>query len=181
MTLRLTNENPQFLVADATGERVGIRQPNGFDCYQWLVLGGSAVASAHTGDTTKTELARCRIPALLPNSRLRVTTMWSVTGSTNAKTLAFEYGGSTFLGRSESTSSTVSLRDQREICNRGSTASQVVLPTASMASFGVNTAAPTARTVETNIAKDLIFYGTLALDSETVTLESWLVELLQMP
>lgn len=145
----------------------------------WKVLAASAVAITHTGVTAKTALATVNVPAgaMGLNGILRVTTLWSVTGSSNAKTVAFELGGSTFFGRAESGASTVAIRDQREINNRNSAASQVTMSSASAASFGVNTAAPTTRTVNTAIAQDLIFYATLASAGETITLESYTVEL----
>lgn len=55
--------------------------------------------------------------------------------------------------------------------------SQVSWRASAIGGFGQNTNATSAGAVDTSIPQDLIFYGQLANSSETITLESWRVEL----
>lgn len=181
MSLFLTPDSPQFLASSVTRDRVGIRQASGLDCYQWLVIGGSAVARSHTGSTAKTELGRCAVPIMLPNSRLRVRTQFTITASTNSKTASWEFGGAAFFSRAETGGTIATLQDQRDICNRGVVNSQIGVRSSTFPALGGGTTGPTTGAIDTSAPKDLIIYGTLALDSETITLENWLVELLQVP
>jgi hypothetical protein len=145
----------------------------------WRILGASAVAASVTGTTAKTALATVNVPAgaMGANGRLRVTAFFSFPASTNSKTCSFELGGTVFLARVEAGATVAALRDQREICNRNSASSQVAWRASTIGGFGQNTNASTTGAVDTSVSQDLIFYGQLANSGETLTLESWLVEL----
>lgn len=145
----------------------------------WRVLAASAVASSVTGTNTKTALATISIPggAIGANGRLRVTCHFSTTASTNSKTLSWEYGGSAFLNFTQNGATVGGFRDQREMANVNATNAQKSWR-ASQAPFGTGIASVTTGSgVDTTTAHDLVFYGTLANSGETITLESWLVEL----
>ena len=145
----------------------------------WRVLAASAVASSVTGTTTKTALATISVPAgaIGANGRLRVTCHFSMNASTNSKTCSFELGGTAFMSRAETGATIAALRDQREIANRNSASSQASWRANTIGGFGQGTNALTTGVVDTSIAQDLIVYGQLANSSETITLESYLVEL----
>ena len=84
---------------------------------------------------------------------------------------------STVQPRTSPGATIASLRDQREICNRNSASSQVCWRTTQVGGLGSGVSASTTAAIDTSVAQDLIFYGQLANSSETITLESWLVEL----
>ncbi len=146
----------------------------------WRVLAASAVAASVTGSTSKTALATINIPAgaMGANGRLRVTTHFAITASANTKTLSFELAGTAFYSRAEAGATVATYRDQREIANRNSESSQVSWRATSIGGFGGGTAATTTGAVNTASAQQLIIYGQLANAGETITLESYLVELL---
>ena len=60
-----------------------------------IVLGASAVAASHTGDTNPFTFATVTVPAnaMGPNGRLRITFFWTTTASGNSKVLAVNFGG----------------------------------------------------------------------------------------
>lgn len=110
------------------------------------------------------------------NGQLRETSFVSITAGTNSKTCSFELGGSAFLSRAETGGTVAALRDQREICNRNSVSSQVSRRVSAISGFGQNTNATSTGAVDTSVPQDLVLYGQLANSSETITLESWLLE-----
>lgn len=146
----------------------------------WRVLAASAVGSSVTGSTSKTALATINVPAgaMGANGRLRVTTHISMTASSNIKTLLVELGGTAFYSRTEAGATVATYRDQREIANRNSQSSQVSWRATSIGGFGGGTAATTTAAINTASAQQLIISGQLANAGETITLESYLVELL---
>ena len=146
----------------------------------WRVLAQSAVASSITGTLAKTALATVHVPAgaIGPNGRLRVSTQWTTTANTNSKTLTFELGTTAFLNFTQNGATSGGYRDQREIANRNSQSSQACWR-ASQAPFGTGIVSLAAGgTIDTSITQDVIFYGTLANTGDTITLESYIVELL---
>jgi hypothetical protein len=147
----------------------------------WRVLARSAVAAAHTGNTTETTLATIAIPAgaMGPNGALRVTTVFSFTNSANAKTPRVRLGGASgtaFMAPSLTTGDSSML--QRLIMNRNSASSQVGPSSTINNSFGGQGGAVVTATVNTASAQDLMITGQLANSGETITLESYIVELL---
>ncbi len=145
----------------------------------WRVLAASAVAASHTGDTNETILATVNVPAgaMGPNGALRVTAYFSHTNSANNKILYVKLGGVSgreFLAIQPTTSA--GNIHQRTIHNRNAQNAQVALQHNTSATFGVGT--PRTGTIDTSVSQDLVFTGTLTNAGETVTLESYLVELL---
>lgn len=146
----------------------------------WRVIAASAVAASHTGNTTETALATVQVPAgaMGPNGALRITTLWSYTNSANNKTLRIRFGGvsgTAHLGNFVTTTAT--LRHQQLIQNRNAQNSQIG-GYLSVTPFGANPGAAVTSSVDTSAAADLVLSGQLANAGETVTLESYLVELL---
>lgn len=147
----------------------------------WTTLAASAVAASHTGDTTETILATIPLAAgaMGANGIISCTTVWSITNSTNAKTLRGRLGGlsgTAFQTIAVSTSGQISYRDMRVLQNRNAQNSQIILLSTSE-SLGAGTAAPTTMAVDTSVALDLVFTAQLANSGETITLEAYSVEL----
>lgn len=149
----------------------------------WQILDASAVAVSHTGSTTETVLATISIPAAAmgPNGLLRVSTVWSFNGA-SGKTPRIRLGGAAgdaFLSSSASTS--VLMHDRREIANRNSEASQIGSYSASFGSAGgwgtLTSGSLVTSTVDTSTAQDLVISGQLVDGLDTISLESYLVEL----
>ncbi len=144
----------------------------------WRILAASAVAASHTGATSEAILASVPVPAgaMGPNGALRISTLWSYTNSANAKTMRCRLGGASgSVVFSPIATSTSGLNLQRTLQNRNSQASQICFQQGTVNSFA--TGSTVAVAVDTASAQDLVFTGQLANSGETVTLESYLVEL----
>lgn len=144
---------------------------------------GAAPGMSVTGTTAETVLAPpCTVPAgaMGPNGRVRITTVWSWTNSANTKQTRVRFGGVSgtsyfsFVG-----STTASMRGQAEIANRNSASSQIGGPQSStVTGWNASGVANVTSSVNTNNDTDIIIAGQLSNASDTMTLESYLVELL---
>lgn len=148
------------------------------DIEGWRVIAKSGVKVDRTGDTNEAIMGTIAIPAgaMGPNGALRITTTWSCTNSANNKTPRIRLGGISGSQILAATFTTQGAHIQRLLQNRGSAASQISSFGASSANSFTN-ASPATFTVDTSIAQDLVITGQLALGSETLSLESYLVEL----
>jgi hypothetical protein len=149
----------------------------------WCPLAKSAVAVPMTGTTDETALVSIPIPAgaMGPSGILRVTTIWSYSSSANAKNLRYRLGENDLTGAqlmNVTATATLGGLLQRLIFNRASQTSQVTQALGNAASFGTFAAAPLATTVDTSIEQSLVISGQLVSAGETLTLESYLVEVL---
>lgn len=145
----------------------------------WRVLAASGAPASHTGDTSETTLAAVAIPAgaMGPNGALRITSVWTTTNSANNKTLRVRLGGASgALFQSIAVTAMASLRHTITIHNRGAQNAQV--GQAGTAAFGPASASPTTGAIDTSLAQNLLLRALLANAVETITLESYLVELL---
>ncbi len=142
----------------------------------WRVLAASAVAVSHTGSTSETTLATVSVPAgaIGANGALRVTMVWSYTNSANAKTARMRLGGTSFLVFNATTTS--SARIEHQIHNVNSEGAQKGWVNNGTA-FGSSTGTIVTASIDTTVAQDITFRGGLANAGETITLESYLVEL----
>lgn len=150
----------------------------------WYVVAASAVAIPHTGTTTQTVLATIPISAGIigANGILRVTTVWSVTNSGNAKTLSVRFGasgagtgGTAFTARSVTT--VTGTRMQTQIANVNSASSQSGYTTNADGFATTTGGVPTTAAINTAAASELAICATLADSGETITLQSYVVEL----
>ncbi len=146
------------------------------------ILAASAAPVSVTGTASETALATITIPAgaMGVNGAVRIWTQWSYTNSGNAKTLRTRFGG---IGGTQYMSvaptTTASMRDvPRIIQNRGAANSQVGGVISATAGFAPTTGAPVTSAIDTTLAADIVLTGTLANTGETITLESYLVELI---
>ncbi len=145
----------------------------------WRVLAASGAAVSHTGDTAETTLATAPIPAgaMGANGALRITALWSWTNSANNKRPRCYLGGSVVFALVVSTSAALAL--QRLVQNRNSQVSQVTFQSGVTSSFATGSQVTTL-SVDTAAAQDLTFTARLDDAGETMTLESYLVEVLFM-
>lgn len=141
----------------------------------WRVLAQSSLSVSHTGNTAETTLASVVIPAgaMGPNGRVRITSLWSGTNSANAKTMRHKFGGVNYFAQNMTTQ--LGWRHENEIGNRNAANSQVG-NTSNV--FGSLSGAPITSAIDTAAAVIVLITGQLANAGETVTLESYRVEVL---
>lgn len=139
-----------------------------------LVLGKQHTASSHTGDTSETTLYSLVIPGgtIKANGAMSLNCLFSLTGSTNSKTLRAKLGGVVFWETVITGAATISQSIGPIIRNRNSQSSQVAY--AGAASSTVITGA-----VDTSVDQTLTVMGQLANAGEIITLESVVVEVLR--
>lgn len=147
----------------------------------WHVLGCSAVAVPNTGSTTENVLATIPIPAgaMGPNGLLRIRSLWSMTNSANSKTPRARLNGvSGTAYMAVVLTSVATWTSEITIANRNSASSQVGNAAATSAVYGGTGVAVTTGSIDTASAVDLVLTGQLANAGETITLESYVVEVL---
>lgn len=144
------------------------------------VICASSVASPTTGDTTENTLATCTVPAasMGANGIVRITTVFSYTNSANAKSLRVKFGGTTYQNTSVTT--TASVRYQAQIANVNATNSQKGSNTAGNMGTA-SSGSPVTSAVDTTAAVTILITGQNSNSGETITLESYLVELIPYP
>lgn len=143
------------------------------------VLAESAVASSVTGTTSETTLATVTVPArsMGANGRLRISGVFSMTDSTNSKTVRVKFGGTTYLTSATTTSGVITHRFEVIIANVNSETSQKSV-SPSNGFFGFTSSALVTSTHNTALDQNVTFTGILANTGETITLESYCVEVL---
>lgn len=145
------------------------------------ILGASAVASAHTGSTTETTLATISVPAnaMGPNGIVRITAQWSHTGTAGTWRPRVKFNGTTITDPVSWGATALSGRTQAQFANRNATNSQVNNSTgqANWSQDGSLTSTVTM-THDTTGALNITITGELASAADTITLESYLVELM---
>jgi hypothetical protein len=110
------------------------------------------------------------------NGILRITSLWSHTNSANDKTLRAEFGGTQYYGASFTTVATSRMsRMPSPIAMRRTRRSAG--PHRGHLQLGLDHRRLTTSSVDTSVDQDLVFSGQLANGGETITLESYLVEL----
>jgi hypothetical protein len=141
------------------------------------VVGQSAVAVSHSGDTNETTLGTITVPAksMGPNGRVRITTLWSHTSSANNKTLKVKFGSTVYTNVVDTTTASAWLTTM--VANRNATNSQVG-PAAGMTGEGSSTSAVVTSGEDTTANVTIAITGQLAVGTETVTLEAYVVELM---
>ena len=144
------------------------------------ILGASAVAVSGPADTNENILATITVPAgaMGLNGILRVTTLWTVTNSGNLKTLRARLGG---IGGTDymtiGLTAALSHHHVVMIRNRGAANSQIGF-TPSSIPFNTSTGANITSAIDTSAAQTFVITGQKASAGETITLESYLVELI---
>lgn len=144
------------------------------------VLAASGVAAAVTGTTSETALATITVPAgaMGANGVLRITTQWTTTNSANTKTLRTRFGGMSGTAfQSTGATASATFRHQVEIHNRNNVSAQVGMSPS--ASWGGSGGSATTGAINTASAQSIVLSGQLSNSGETITLESYLIELLE--
>ena len=146
------------------------------------LVASSNVAIPLTGTTDETLLVAVALPPLGPNDQVMITALWSYPNSGNIKVPRIRFHtasgtGGTLVGNLSLTT-TASVRMIVEGGNRGATNSQFWGSTTggTAASSG---AIPTT-SLDTTVTTYLNFTGDLADVGETITLESYRVEILRV-
>lgn len=143
----------------------------------------SAVAVSCPADTTEDILATVNIPAGVMglNGILRVSTRWSFTGSVNAKTSRVRLGGigGTLYQGAANGATDIAAMYQMTIQNRNAANSQIGHINAAGASgFGPSTGAHQTGAIDTSLAQTVVITGQKASAGETMTLETYFIELI---
>lgn len=138
----------------------------------------SSVAVPLTGSTTETTLATISIRggSLGANGRLRITTLWSFTNNANSKTFRVKLGGTQIWSRAESAN--LSAHHMIAMSNRNSASSQVTNSGSTGGGWGPVGASVATTAINTASTQNLTITGELVNSADTLTLESYLVEVL---
>jgi len=149
--------------------------------YRQLVAAANVAASI-TGTLTETNLATVTIPALGANDQVVVVSAWSYPNSGNAKVPRIRFhtasGVAGTVVANGSATTTTAMRLNVEGGNRNATNSQIwALATGGMAA--TNNANVTT-TLDTTVPTFLNFTATLADTGETITLQSYRVEIIRV-
>ncbi len=145
------------------------------------VLALSAVASSAPADTNENTLATIVVPAGImgPNGCLRITTQWTFTGSVNSKTWRVRFGALAAQDNGTSSAGVTSLRAVTEIRNVNSAAVQKSSSFSFTIAGSLPATTPGSGTVDTSSAVNMTITGQKGSAGETLTLESYLVEVLR--
>jgi hypothetical protein len=106
-----------------------------------------------------------------PNGRVRITSLWSGTNSANAKTMRHKFGGVNYFA--QNLIAQQGWRHENEISNRNAVNSQVGNTNNAVGSLA---GVPNTSAVDTSSAVTLLMTGQLSNAGETITLESYCVE-----
>jgi hypothetical protein len=151
----------------------------------WFVpsggVGGSVSGAADTNENT---LATIAIPALSATSIIRVWMAWSFTNSANAKTMRVRFSGAAGTVYMNAAITTQNMyRALVTIRNDGATGSQVGSHASVAEASGglgqLGSGALQTSSVDTSVATTIVITGQKALGSETLTLSTFLVEVLK--
>jgi len=142
-----------------------------------VVLAQSGVAASYTGGTGFPNLVTATVPGGLmgKNGRVRLSSLWSFTNNANAKAVFVNFGGTSFYTVSPFTN-TASLQLMTVITNRGAQNSQVGAPT-DMTGTGADVNAVLTTAIDTSADQTIAFAGHIAVATDTITLESYSIEL----
>lgn len=144
-----------------------------------IVLAQASVPVPLTGTTVAQILASVTVPGgcMGPNGSIRVTLLGSMTNNANNKTWIIRYGGAATAYYLAGVSSAGGLAARVRIANRGATGSQVGPPNSISAEIGVF-GAPQISSENSEVDQTVQVVGQLAVGTDTMTVESYLVELI---
>lgn len=149
---------------------------------------GSGTASSHTGDTTEKALATVSITGgvLGVGGSILISSVWSFTDSANSKYIRIRFGAEGDAATHAGTAycdleftQTASYSDIRKISNRTTVSAQVGMPAGLSGGVGASPDALVTSTVDTAATSEIEFSGQLETSTETITLESYRIELIE--
>lgn len=148
------------------------------------VLGSSAVASSGPADLAENILATVSVPggAMGVNGALRVKCMWTHTGSTNSKNWKVRLGGiggTPFFSNGDTTASITELMSETLIQNVNSQSTQKGLTRALTNVGSIFVTTKQSGAINTASTQTLVITGAKGSAGETLTLDSYTVELLR--
>lgn len=153
-----------------------------------FVLAKSGLAVSCPADITEDTLATITVPAnaMGANGWLRITTFWTTTSSGNLKTMFIRFsgtGGTAYLNFGLASIGNPEYFDVRMICNANATNAQIGTPPAagnlgSGVGWGAGPTAAVTSAVDTTAQTTIVIRGQKAVAGETLTLKSYLVELM---
>lgn len=144
--------------------------------FEIIARSAVAVPLANPGHTNETVLATISLPPPGPKGIARVRSVWSYTNSGNNKILRGRLNNTLYTGVTMTTSATYRMLTEIE-CRDAENAQ--FAPGTSLQSYGLSTAAMTTSTHDWTSALNFTLTAQLALGTETITLESWLAEMLR--
>lgn len=152
-----------------------------------IVLGASAASGmAVTGTVSETVLATVSIPGgvMGSNGIIRVTSLWTYTNSGNTKTLTWRFGaagagtsGTAYMSTPVTTSSL--FQETRLVRNITASTQKGASSGNPTGGIGVSSGAVVTSNINTGNAAEIAFTATLTNTGETITLESYIVELIR--
>lgn len=147
----------------------------------WLLIGSAILAqsgapSSVTGTATETTLASITIPGgmLGANGMLKITPVFSATNNVNTKTMRVRFAGNSLVAQGAASFASAQLMAQ--IRNRNSLSSQGTFN--ALNGFGTSASSFSASAVDTSVDQVVTITGTLAVTTDTLTLEGYTVEVL---
>lgn len=131
--------------------------------------------SAYTGTTSTIQMGGAVIPAGLlgTNGAVHLNGLWAHNSSAGAKVAAVTFGGSVVLSVSDTT--TLSIDINKRVQNRAAAVQQIRVAVDTGAAQSV---APTLLTVDTAAEVTAGFTGAVAVATDTMVLENFLIEVL---
>lgn len=150
---------------------------------KWVPFAYDNTEHSHTGDTSLTTLATIAVPGntLGANGRIRLSLLWRFTngGSPGFKTISVSFGGSVIFSGSSTNTTQLSCGHSIGFANRNSTSSQVAtVPTGGLAGVSLTTSDIVTTSIDTTASQNLIIQGQLANAGDSISIESYLVELM---
>lgn len=148
-----------------------------------IILAASSGSVSCAADTAENALATITVPGgwMGLNGILRWHAVWTYTNSANTKTIRTRFGGvaGTIYFSIAPTTTTYS-RDFRQLQNQGAANSQKgVTAVVTSTTWASDAASIVTSSVDTSADTSLVFSGQKASSGETLTLESYLVELIR--
>jgi hypothetical protein len=142
-----------------------------------VILANTNVASSTTGSLTDNALQTVIMAGntMGPNSSLRITTLWSYSNNANTKTVRIKVGTALIVQSSFTTTGV--FMAEVWFRNRGSQASQVWVGGGN-SGLGTGGGPLGTSTVDTSVDQSIVFSGQNGVGTDTIVLESFLIELI---
>lgn len=143
----------------------------------WQIVDQSSVAIIAPADTVENTLATITIPAnrMGKNGRLRITAHWSNTNTADDKIFRIRFGGSQATASINTTN--LQVRTNVEISNRNALNSQIVSIPGLSTAWGPSASAVLPLTINTAANANITITGQKETAGDTLTLESYVVEM----
>lgn len=158
-------------MADAAALRSELKVP-------YILAQSGAASSAWTGSTALHDFATVTIPAgaLGANGSIEVEAFWTGTNNANTKTLSIYLGGSALHSTTTTSNSIAGVLAR--IANRNSQSSQIIPRPTATSPYGNGGTAHGTAAIDTSVDQVLKISGQLAVGTDSLVLESYLIKIL---